>query len=209
MAKFESQKAEKLTIEDTARKQLDGVFLSEFEEFVEFLKEENIRLAWKSINGFKATYKSKGIASIGLCATGWRDNAVETRNHVSIDVLSAGGAQDNWGGFDEYLEGQPGEVVGLFKAQISNKCVHCRPTCGCSQASGRTVHVSGKHHENVCMNAPIYKLYASGNGMNTMTLCSPCAVYPPIAVRTVPLGTVKKMVLARKAYIEKILQAGK
>ena len=200
MANFENQKAEKLTIMDVARKQLSGDILDEFEMFLGFLKDEKINPVWKSINGFSAKYKGEGVCSITLGAPGWFDNAIERKNYIGVGVETVG-----WGkiGFDEYLEGQDDEIIRLFMEQISNKCVHCRPTCGCSKVSGRTIEVAGRQHENVCMNATGYKFYASGDNMREFIMCSPCAVYPPIEVRPVPIETVKKLIMARKAYITK------
>ena len=42
MAGFEKQKAEKLTIQDVARKQLARNILDEFEKFLGFLNDEKI-----------------------------------------------------------------------------------------------------------------------------------------------------------------------
>jgi len=209
MIGFEKQKAEKLTVEQVAQQQLSGTLLNEFMGFLAFLKEEKIRIAWKSINGFKATYKSKGVAGITLGALGWLDKAIETSNFVVIQVSTADVAWDDGHGFDGYLQGQPESVVDLFMEQIKNKCVHCRPTCGCSKVSGRTVHAAGKQYDNVCMNAPSYKFYAAGSSMKNMTICTPCAVYPPVAVGEVPLETVKALVVARKAYIDRPLTTKK
>ena len=198
MIGHETQKAEKLSAEDVARKQLDGKFAKEFDEFLKFIKEEKIRFPWKSINGFKMVYKNKNIGGFMLGAGGWQDNNIETRNYFLIHI----GTADN-DDYDEYLRGQPGEIVDLFMEQISSKCVHCRPTCGCSKASGRTISVVGERYKNVCMNAPAFKFFASGDSMRTMTLCTPRAVYPPENVRPVSLDTVKALISARKAYVEK------
>jgi len=200
MIGHEAQKAEKLSVEDVARKQLDGVFLKEFESLLDFFKEEQIRLPWKSINGFKMIYKGKNIGGFTLGAGGWLDNNIEKRNYIVIHI---GTADRN--DYDEYLHGQAGEIATLFMDQINNKCIHCRPTCGCSRVSGRTMQVSGDRYENVCMNAPGFKFAASGDSMQTMTMCTPRALYPPEEAQPVPLETIKKVIRARKAYIEKIL----
>jgi len=200
MLSHEAQKAEKLSVEDVAAVQLDGCFYRDFVILLDFLKKENIRLPWKSLNGFKMTYKSRNIGGFTLGAGGWQDNNIEKRNYIVMHIASADGND-----FDAYLEGQPDEIKGLFMEQIGNVCVHCRPTCGCSRASGRTVSVAGREYNNVCMNAPGFKFTASGDGMESMTMCTPRAVYPPEPVREVPLETVKKVILARKAYIGKFL----
>jgi len=199
MSQFNAQKAKKLTVGEVARQQLSGNIYNEFEKFLCFLNEEKIKLTWKSINGFNAKYKGKSVCSVTLGAPGWLDNAIERKNYVGINV-----ATTDWD-FDKYLEGQNDEIAALFMEQISNKCVHCRPTCGCSKVSGRVVGVSGKQYENVCMNAPSYKFYASDDDMNEFIMCSPCAVYPPVEVRSVPIEIVKKLIMARKDYITKIL----
>jgi hypothetical protein len=203
MTSFNAQKAEKLTIREVAQRKLDGDFLKAFDDFIVFLENEDIKLPWKSINGFKMTYKGEHIGAIHLGAGGWLDNAIEKKNHLNMHVYAYGG------NFDEYLDGQNAEVIDLFMERIENKCVHCRPTCGCSRASGRTVHVAGKAFENVCNNASVYNFDNVGSVMREMTMNSPCAVYPPIPIRPVPLETVKKLILARKAYITKSLASEK
>ena len=203
MVGFEKQKAEKLTIQEIARKQLAGNIFGEFEKFFGFLKDEKINPVWKSINGFNANYKGERICTITLGAPGWLDNAIERKNYIGINVLTT-----DWD-FDKYLEGQSEKIASLFMEQIANKCVHCRPTCGCSKVSGRTVQVSGKQYENVCMNALLYKFYISGDDMREMIMCSPCALYPPIEIRPVTLETVKNLIMARKEYVVKSLAAVK
>ena len=199
MAKHEAQKAEKLTAEDVARRKLDGDFLREFNEFLEFCKEEKIRLPWKSINGFKMVYRGKTIGGLTLGAEGWLDDNIEASNCVVMHIGTA--EKDD---YDAYLRGQPDEIAGLFLEQIGHKCVHCRPTCGCSKVSGRTISVSGQTHDNVCMNAPGFKFVASG-GMQSVVLCTPRALYPPEPVREVTLDMVKGLVRAKKGYVDNSL----
>jgi hypothetical protein len=45
--------------------------------------------------------------------------------------------------------------------------------------------------------------------MREMALSSPCAVYPPIPVRSVTMDTAKGLIAARKKYIVKMLSGGK
>jgi len=196
MIGHEAQKAKKLTVLDVARTQLDGAFLTQFEAFLTFCDNEKIRLPWKSINGFKMTYKGKNIGGLTLGAGGWLDNNVGKRNYLLLHINTTDRHD-----YDAYLHNQPQLITDLFMEQISHKCTHCRPTCGCSKVSGRTIHVANTSHENVCMNAIGYKFYASGDGMQTLTMCTPRAVYPPEDVRKVPLDTVKALMLARKDYI--------
>jgi len=40
--------------------------------------------------------------------------------------------------------------------------------------------------------------------LHSVMMCTPNALYPPIEVRPVPLDIVKKLILARKEYIEKM-----
>jgi len=199
MAQHEAQKAEKLTVEDVARQQLDGEFLKEFEDLLDFFKREKISLPWKSINGFKMTCKGKTIGGFTLGAGGWLDDAIETKNYLVIHIASA-----ERGDEENYLNDQTGELAALFIEQIGNKCEHCRPTCGCSKAFGRTIDLSGERREHVCMNALGYKFIASGGDLKTMTMCTSRALYPPEAVREVPVELVEKVILARKGYVEKM-----
>ncbi|MCL2700000.1 MAG: hypothetical protein FWE68_06780 [Defluviitaleaceae bacterium] len=139
--------------------------LIEFKQFLGFLELENIKLPWKSINGHKMKHKGGDIGAIMLGAGGWLDDAIDTKNYVLFHIYT--------GDFDGYLSGLPDVISDMLLEQISHKCTHCRPTCGCSKMTGRTVQIAGRRYENVCNNAPVYKLYASGDGMQTLTLCTP------------------------------------
>jgi len=196
------QQATKPPIEAIAQEQLSGAMMEGFGDFLDFLQDEKIRLSWKAINGYKATYKGKGIAGITLGAGGWLDNAVERKNTVTMHIATSDRVNLD---ADDYLEGQTDEVVALFMERFDHKCVHCRPTCGCSKGSGMNVTIAGKEYEHVCRNAPAVGFTCSGGDMSEMTLNSPCAVYPPIPIRTVPIETVKNLIKARKQYIEKML----
>lgn len=195
MAQHSAQKAEKLTIQEVAKRQLDGDLFKAFGAFLETLEGEGIKLPWKSINGFRMKYKGQPIGAITMGAGGWLDDAIEKKNHVLIHINTYDSNAD------EYLEEQSAEIIDLFMERIENKCRHCRPTCGCSRASGRTVHVAGESYANVCNNASIYSFDNAGGNMSEMIMNSPCAVYPPIPIRPVPLKTVMQLILARKAYI--------
>ncbi len=200
MSQFEMQKAKKLTIEDVAREQLDGDFWGEFEQFLAYLKQNKISIHWKSINGFNMKYRGDKVGIISFLGAGsWDDGIIEAKNHVHIGVDTVG-----WGksGFDTYLENQSDEIVDLLMEMIANKCIHCRPTCGCSQASGRTVEVAGNSHQNACMNATQYAF--KGDNMRELTMFSPRASITPVPIRHVPIDTVKKLIHARKEYIEKM-----
>jgi len=200
MANFEKQKAEKLNIEDLARQKLDGEFLNDFQAFLSFLKQEKVTTPWKSINGFKMKYKNENIGGITfLGAGGWNDGIIEAKNYIHIGVDTA-----KWekGEFDKYLDSQPDEIVSMFMEMIDNQCIHCRPTCGCSQVSGGTVEVAGASHQNICVNATQYKF--KGNNLRELMMFNPRASLTPVPVRIVPLETVEKLILARKAYIDKI-----
>lgn len=196
MTEHNAQKAGKLKITEVARQILNGEFLREFEEFLEFLKSEKISLPWKSINGFKMVYKSKNVGSITIGNSG---DATRKQNYISVNVETVGWA--HWDELDGYLEGQSDEIFGLLMERLENKCKQCRPTCGCSKGPGMNLNVSGKQYTNICVNAPHYGFNNSGDTMREMTLNSPCAVYPPIPVRNIPMETVKKLILARKKYI--------
>jgi len=197
MAQHEAQKAEKLTVADVARRQLDGDFLNGFYRLLDFLRQEKIALPWKSINGFKMVYKGANIGGFTLGAGGWLDNAIEAKNYLVIHIASA-----DRGAEADYLNAQGGELAAIFLEQIGIKCEHCRPTCGCSRASGRTIEMPGERRDNVCMNALGFKFVASGGDLSAMTMCTPRAQYPPEPVRDVPIEVVEKLIVARKKYVE-------
>lgn len=154
MTEFNAQKTAKLKIKDIAMQQLNGEFLREFEEFLEFLKSEKITLPWKSINGFKMVYKGKNIGSITLGAPGWSDDAIHNKNYIYIGVDTVGWA--HYDELDDYVEGQEDEIINLLMERLENKCRQCRPTCGCSRGPGMNTVISGKQYANICVHAPHY-----------------------------------------------------
>ena len=193
--------AAKTKIQDIARQELEGELLTGFEAFLDFLKEEKINTVSSGRTtaiGLKMTYKGKGVGSMTL-GIGQVVGVFTPENNVRIDVDTASAD------YDDYLEGQVNEVVALFMEQMNCKCVHCYPTRKCSSNSGRTFNVSGKKYENVCCAANWFKFDKHGGDMHTVTMCRPCGVYPPVSGRPVPIETVKKVIIARKEYIEKIL----
>jgi hypothetical protein len=180
-------------IEETAQKNLDGEALKDFEKFLDYLKQEKISLPWKSIGGYNMKYKGKNVGRINLA-----------KNHINIGVETVGWGK---GGFDEYLEGQSDEIADMFMERLTHKCTQCRPTCGCSRGPGKTIQVRGVWYENICNNTPEYS-FNSGN-IREMTLHTPRAAHAPEPLFQVPIETVKKLITAKKAYIEKILAANK
>jgi hypothetical protein len=191
MSNFEKEKAKKLTIRDVANQKLDGTVLKEFDEFLEFLKSEKISTPWKSINGFKMNYKGKIVGAISM-------NYSE-KNYIDISVATTG----EWSGYDDYLEGLSDELTNLFMAQISIKCIHCRPTCGCSSHTWN-YDVMGKKITDGCRNAGWYSFDNNSGNLSTMMLLTSRAELTRIPIRQIPLETVKSLILTRKAYITKI-----
>ncbi|MCL2773553.1 MAG: hypothetical protein FWD71_09415 [Oscillospiraceae bacterium] len=184
-----AEKKVKPTIEETAKKNLEGELLKEFEKFLDYLKQEKISLPWKSIDGYNMKYKSKNVGRLCLA-----------KNHIHIMVETVGWGKDS---FDEYIDGQPDEIVDMFMERLTHKCTQCRPTCGCSRGPGKTIQVLGKQYENICNNTPEYGF--NSDNMNEMTLYTPRASHTPEPVCQVPIETVKKLITAKKRYIEKIL----
>jgi len=191
-------------IETVAQELLDGEMLNGFNELINFLKSENISLLWTSFNGWNANYKGKRVGKLYLRGgNNFFDIVIDTVNCFKND-------------YDTYLEEQPGEIADMLLERVSHQCVHCRPTCGCSHSSGKTVHISGKRYENTCVNSTAYGFKTSGGDMQTMTLIKPCAgdfpegTPPERAVPTeVPMETVKKLILASKAYVTKASETKK
>ncbi len=203
MAGFEKQKAEKLTIHDVASRNLNGVLLKEMEEFIRFLKNEKITLPWKSINGFKMKYKGNNIGHVTIHEKeGGGDG--ERAYRFDIGVGSA-----DTGICDTYLQDQTEEIIALFMENISYKCTHCRPTCGCSKASGMTVIISGEKHPNVCRNAYYFVFESTGDDMREVMMRIPRASIPRLQSRPVPLETVKKLILAKMKHIDRVLANNK
>jgi len=132
---FEIQKANKPTVEMVAEQLLDGNLKKDFMKFLDWLKQEKIRLQWGSTNSFNANYKGKRVARIEI-GRGGRNCA----NHISIIIHTA--ERDKFAG---YLEGQTEEVVDIFMKNISKTCNDCG-VC----APGKSFDISGKHYERVC-----------------------------------------------------------
>ena len=175
LSNFETQKSNKPTIEAVVEQLLDGDGKKDFIQFLDWLKQEKIRLQWGSTNSFNANYKSKRVARIEIGRGG--KNEI---NHVSIIIHTA--ERDK---FDGYLEGQTDEIVSIFMKSISkicNECGNCAP--------GKTFDMSGKHYERVCFD---------GLGSHGLRYINPDAGQ---------VETVKKLMNARKDYIEKMLALG-
>ncbi|MDR0287975.1 MAG: hypothetical protein LBI03_09780 [Clostridiales bacterium] len=199
-----AEKKIKPKIETVAQELLDGEMLNGFNELINFLKSENISLLWTSFNGWNANYEGKRVGKLYF-----RNG--KSFYYIVIDTVNC--FKDD---YDTYLEGQPGEIVDMLLERVSHQCVHCRPTCSCSHSSGKTVQIFGKRYKNACVNSTVYCLNTSSGDTKTMTLEKPCAGEFPegtpieraISIK-IPMETVKKLILARKAYIAKTVEVKK
>ena len=196
----EAQAKEKPSIELTASRQLSAQMQESFARFLAFLKSEDIKVAWKAINGYNMNYKGKRVGAITIGAGGWLDDAINTKDYVLVLISSS----DSWD-YSSYLEGQSEAVGAYVDKQMSFPCIHCRPTCGCSKVSGRSFIHKGVQLDNVCNNAACFKFYTRDSGMETAVMCTCRAVYPPEEVGEVAFGDVEMLIRARKAYIIKDL----
>jgi len=61
---------------------------------------------------------------------------------------------------------------------------------------------AGIAYPNVCVNAANYKF--EGDNLRKLMMYSPRASLTPVPLRLVPFQTVKQLILARKAYIDKL-----
>ena len=188
MSVFTEQKARKLTIYELAQEKLNGNLLREFNEFLEFLRGEEAKFVLCAANKYSANYKGNGIAVI----------AIHEQNMIRIEIYT--GEKDN---LDEYLDEQTNEIVDLFMERINSKCRQCRPTCGCSRGPGFTYTVLGNEYKNICHGALGYAFANSDDNIQTLTLFVPGADRPgpPPIVRSVPIETVKNLILAKKKYV--------
>ena len=187
----ETQKAMRCKIHDLIQEKLSGDVLKDFEAFLDFLKEEKINTPWErfgyeGIHTFCIKHKGQHIGQIGF---------LNDENHVRIQVIA------EWSNFDSYVEGQPVEVIDMLMERLSYTCIHCRPGWDCEKNSGWTRKLAGKQYENRCSHMSTYR-FISGD-MNTFTLYTPIFRQPQESVGEFPLETVKKLILARKAYIAK------
>jgi len=176
-------------IRSFAQQRLDGGLLKDFEAFLDFLHAERISLPWTPKYAFNAKYRGELAAKIYID----RDNAAN--NHLSIAVVSA-----KWDDLDDYLKMQSDEIAGLFFESIANnKCRRCSPNCSCSRAPEFEFMILGRQYDHPCFafGRHAYHLATSGGGMREMLLAG--AGDP---ARSVPIETVKELILARKRYID-------
>ena len=192
MSSAENQKAKRCKINDLIQEKLNGDALTNFEAFLEFLKQEKInipwaRFGWEGIHTFHIKHKSQHIGELSF---------LDDENHVRIIINTA------WGNLDLYTEGQPDEVTDMLTERLNYKCISCRPNWDCAiKASDRSVELAGKRYEKICAGATGYG-FISGD-MSTFTLGPPRWQQPQEPVGEFPLEMVKKLILARKEYIVK------
>ena len=195
ISQFQTQKTAKPDIRFTARQQLDGALLKDFETFLDFLMNKKLSLPWTSTNGFNVNYKSKLVGKIYL---GGGDL---TRNKVEIHVITA-----KWDEINEYLKMQTDEVVNLFMDCLkNNKCRHCNPDCSCSRYGGPDYKfiVLGKEYEHPCFafGRHAFKFTNSGKRMSSMVVCSHGSGDNKAVNRMVSMKIVKKLIIARMEFI--------
>ena len=63
---YQNQKVIKPNPEDVAREFLDGDSLKKLLEFLGFLKDNKLKLEWKSSNSWSVRYKYKSICYVNL-----------------------------------------------------------------------------------------------------------------------------------------------
>jgi len=197
MPHFQTQRADKPTIEAMAKQQLEGNLLKDFKDFLDFLQEETITLPWTSINAFNANYKGKRVGKIYLGGNSLAKNSVE------ISVITA-----EWDKLDDYLKAQSDEFVSLFINYISdNKCRRCRPDCSCARDPEYEFKVLGQRYEYPCFafGRHTYRFVSSGGGMSDMLMLGVDVGEGGAPGRMVSIETVKKLMLARKEFIARML----
>ena len=188
MTNIGNPKSVKLKAEDLIEIQLDEPLLRGIKELFRFLKDEKISLLWTSGNGYDLKHKGKKVGKIYF-----RDQ----RNRVELNIDTA-----DWGKYDLFLEGQPENVVELFKENMNSKCIQCRPHLGCAQERGTSFEILGKLYENVCFNSARVHFLKIGGDIQAMTLKRSCAIIgEPMLAYDFPIETIKDLILARKKYI--------
>ena len=193
MSSPENQKAKRCKINDLIQEKLNGDALTNFEVFLEFLKQEKInipwaRFGWEGIHTFHIKHKGKGIGELSF---------LDEENHVRLQI---GTEESN---FDLYVEGQPREIVDMLTERLSHKCICCRPDWDCAKASGRSAELAGKRYENICTSAPNY-IFISDN-MSTFTLYTPLWQLPRKPAGVFSSEIIKKLIVAKKEHIIKTI----
>jgi len=175
-----------MSIKVKATELLHGQLLADFEEFLAFLKSEKMTVS-KIYGGYRIKYKGEGVSGMGI-----GENSFGFRVYI-------GGPAD----FGVYLEGQSDEFIGAFMQSLEHKCNNCRDgRTGCSRNLGGTFTVDGKAYKNICLGAfgefvsCDFSVEGDINNMKHNT-----------TKRLVPFGSVKKLILVRKAHIMKSQQA--
>ena len=186
----ENQKAMRCKIDEFIQEKLSEDVLQDFEEFLEFLKQEKItcpwaRFGWEGIHTFHMKHKGKNIGEVSFLG----------ENHIRIQVSTNEWKVEN---FDLYLDGQPNEVVDMLMERAAYECTKC---CQNICSAGLNVEIAGKRYANRCMNMSGYRFV--GDSMREFTLYSPRTVSEPVGL--IPLESIKKLIVAKKEHIIKTI----
>lgn len=194
-------RAHRISLDKAAALKLDGDFYVEFMKFFDFLKQEKINTPWKTMDSYNLKYEGRIIGGITLLGGAWEDDVSEAKNNLRIGIATADG-----NGYDKYLEGQPQEIIDLFMTRINNKCSQCRPASSCAKGKGINITVSGKRYKNICGLSNGFLLNSVDKNMTNMVMLNHGGV-SETEMPTLPLDTVKALIIAAKRYIEKVYPA--
>ena len=174
---------------ETAKEKLSNQLLTEFEDFYAFLKAEDMTFS-QGYKCYKFKYDGADVGKIKV-----DDNIV--RCNVSLELRSNG---------LKYIENQPEELVDIYMKSLDNKCTNCRDgRTGCSKQLGMTVKLADNIHKNICVQGfgdfLQFSFESIEGSMRTMMRTTP-KIAPAIDNDSpVSIGTVKGLILIKKAYI--------
>jgi len=193
------RQADRISINIAANQKLTGEFHKEFKDFLEFLRQEKINTPWKTIYGYNMKYEGRIIGGITLLGGKADDDSADGKNHIQIGIATASDGKS----YDKYLEGLPEDIASLFMDRINNKCNLCRPNSMCAKKKGITIPVSGKRHKNICCFSNGFLFNSHNENMLEMVLINQGGIDQETKT-TMPLNTVKALIIAAKNFVEKI-----
>lgn len=129
-SKFKEQGKVKPKIEDIVSVYFKGETRENVLDFIAYLRSNKMTPQWASINSWKISYKSKGIAYIKLWNASW---------YVDPDVNPGDGA------FEIYAKNE--KLAKIILANIET-CTNCLPNGKCTP--GHSAKIFGKDFRNVC-----------------------------------------------------------
>jgi len=193
------RQVDRIRIDIAASQKLTGDFYKEFKDFLDFLRQEEINMPWKTHYGYNMKYEGRIIGGITLLGGKADGDSAEENNHIQIGIATALDEKSH----DKYLEGLPEDITELFMERINNKCNLCRPYTMCAKKKGVTISVLGKRYKNICCFSNGFLFNSYNKNMLEMVLINQGGE-AQATKNVVPLDTVKALIMAAKSFVKKM-----